>query len=388
MHLVIVCEEFPPAPHGGTGSSYADLATALTELGHRVTVAGIATTESIVRSRVETNNDGVTIHRLPRAPGYLGAKLGAAEERWRLRRCLRRIHRNSPIDIIESSDYNGWMSGGPVAGIPSVVRIRGANLFFDAELGRTSSPLEIQHERLALQRATFLASVSRYAAERTKALVDISDRSCQIIYNAIDIDWFTPSKTHTIDPGLILFVNSVSRRKGVYQLVDACNSVFAEHANARLMLIGHLRGEGDGAVQKAEILTALKPEHHHRVQFAGRMPRSEVRSWLRQAAVCCYPSLMETFGIAALEAMAVGRPTVFTKMGPGPEIIEHGATGLLCDPHNAGDIATCINQFLAAPEAAENIGAKARLSVETRFERRRWAKENVAFFEECIKAGV
>ena len=186
MHLVIVCEEYPPAPHGGTGSSYSNLAESVTAAGHRVSIVGIATTEVIERPRTEERN-GVTVYRLPRAPRAFGSVWGAREERWRLRRWLRRIHRLHPIDIIESSDYHGWLSkGAGLSGVPVIVRIRGSNLFFDAELNRESSPVEKIHELACLRRATHLASVSRYAANKTLELAGLENRECEVIPNAVD----------------------------------------------------------------------------------------------------------------------------------------------------------------------------------------------------------
>ena len=78
--------------------------------------------------------------------------------------------------------------------------------------------------------------------------------------------------------------------------------------------------------------------------ITGRMSRDDgVPDYLRKANVCCYPSHMETFGIAAVEAMSVGKPTIFSRHGPGPEITDEGVSGLLCDPHCTADIAAKIN---------------------------------------------
>jgi glycosyltransferase involved in cell wall biosynthesis len=384
MHLAIICEEFPPSPHGGTGSSYGDLARSLADAGHRVTVVGVATTEKITRARVD-NQNGVLVHRLPRATPSLGARLGAWEERWRLRRRLRRIHRDQPLDLVESSDYHGWLSGGSgIRGLPMIIRIRGSNLFFDAELDRVTSPVEKLHERAALGRATHLASVSRYAANRTLEVAGLAGRPCEVIPNAVDTEWFCPGDEGSRVPGLILFLNSIGPRKGIAQLLAACNILFPRFPEANLAIVGGLAKGDTGTAYRRELERLVLPQFRHRVAFDGRVPRNEVRTWLRRASVCCYPSLMETFGIAPLEAMSTGRPTIFTRLGPGPEIIDHGRTGLLCDPRDPADIASSLEQLLSHPDNAEAMGQRARIEVQRRFGMAAWTARNLSYFQRCL----
>jgi glycosyltransferase involved in cell wall biosynthesis len=93
---------------------------------------------------------------------------------------------------------------------------------------------------------------------------------------------------------------------------------------------------------------------------------------------------METFGIAPLEAMSVGRPTIYSQSGPGPEVIEDGISGLLCNPHEPGDIAEKIMLLLEQPELASRLGASARKRVLEQFDKRRWIVRNAEFLSGCI----
>lgn len=387
MHLLIVCEEFPPAPHGGTGSSYQDLAYAMTAAGHKVSVVGISTTEDLRSPRTEVHG-GVEVHRMPRSPAFLGSVLGAEEERWRLMRKIKEIHRMHRVDLVEASDYNGWLSRGVgLRNVSSVVRIRGSNLFFDWELGRDSSPVEKRHEYRSLCRADHLASVSEYAGRRTLEIAGLSQRECQVIPNAIDTDWFSPGSSGEREHALIVFVNSISERKGVCALLKAFEIVLRKFPASRLVLVGAC-GTGGSNPFLEQSLGQIAPDVRECVSFTGRVARSEVRDWLRRAAVCCYPSLMETFGIAALEAMSVGRPTVFTRLGPGPEIVEHGRTGLLCDPRQPSEIAACLERFLQNREFAEEVGRTAREEVLNRFSLAAWTKKNVDFYRHCVSSSA
>ena len=93
---------------------------------------------------------------------------------------------------------------------------------------------------------------------------------------------------------------------------------------------------------------------------------------------------METFGIAPIEAMAVGRPTIFSKTGPGPEVIEDGVSGLLCNPVDSGDIAQKIRLILDDAELAARLGAEGRRRVLALFNKRDWIRRNIEFYESCV----
>ncbi len=384
MHIAIVCEEYPPAPHGGTGSSYRDLAEGLVLAGHRATVVGVSTTQKLTAPIREERN-GVRIIRLPRAPSWMGTRLGGWWERFKLRMVLRSEHSRAAFDIVEASDYNGWLSHGGVAGVPSVVRIRGSNLFFDSELGRPPSIFEHHHERAALRRASHLASVSQYAADRTLALCGLTGKPCRILPNGVDVERFSPSASVEVEEGLIVFVNSLNPKKGIEELIDATNEILPQHPGATLVVIGEDTQSRVAGGYLAALRERVAPGLRERVEFTGRLPREDVVLWLRRAAVCCYPSHMETFGIAPLEAMSVGRPTIFSRLGPGPEVVEDGVSGLLCDPRDPKDIVRCLTAILDNRELAERLGRAARARVLETFDSRSWVERNVEYYRSCAR---
>jgi glycosyltransferase involved in cell wall biosynthesis len=122
-----------------------------------------------------------------------------------------------------------------------------------------------------------------------------------------------------------------------------------------------------------------------RVIFTGRLTRDQVRDWLRRAAVCCFPSHMETFGLAPAEAMSVERPTIYSKDGPGPEVIEDGVDGLLCDPRDPTDIARCISRLLDDPGFAAQLGRTGRRKIIALCGAPQLLARNEAFYRACIE---
>jgi glycosyltransferase involved in cell wall biosynthesis len=207
-----------------------------------------------------------------------------------------------------------------------------------------------------------------------------------VIPNCVDASFFCPNESVKPETGLILYVNSLNPKKGIEQLIDAANDLLPRRPDARLVIVG-----GDNMrAMKGRYLELLRervaPGLRTRVEFAGRLPREQVRDWMRRAAVCVFPSHMETFGIAPAEAMAVGRPVIYSRLGPGPELIEDGVTGLLCDPHDPREIARLIEHVLGDSQLAARLGAAGRERILGFCDTRHWLETNARLYARCIDA--
>ena len=60
---------------------------------------------------------------------------------------------------------------------------------------------------------------------------------------------------------------------------------------------------------------------------------------IESSYLCCYPSFMEAMPLAWIEVMSMNKFFIASKLGPGPEIIKHKISGILCNPLNIEDIA-------------------------------------------------
>ena len=118
--------------------------------------------------------------------------------------------------------------------------------------------------------------------------------------------------------------------------------------------------------------------------FHGAIAFQDIPNAYAKAAVCVFPSHMETLGLVAPEAMAMEKPVIFTKLGPGPEVIIDGETGLLCNPHQPEDIANKIVYLLSNPELSLQFGKKARTSVLERFEITNLVVQNIAYYRKIV----
>jgi glycosyltransferase involved in cell wall biosynthesis len=103
------------------------------------------------------------------------------------------------------------------------------------------------------------------------------------------------------------------------------------------------------------------------VRFAGYLSEDELRAAVAGALAVVVPSdAYETFGYTVYEAMAAGRPVIASRLGPLPELVTHGETGLLFTPGDASSLAEEIRRMRSDPAAAHRMGAAGRAGFEAR----------------------
>jgi len=388
LHLCLVTGGFyPPYPsHGGVGSFMVDLARGLVKRGHQVTCIGfypksIFKSEKIVEEMVE----GVKVVRVPRQYEDFPPQLQAIFERFFMSRLIRNLHAKQPFDVIEGEDGGGRLALGRLPKIPKIIRLHATTIYNDHELKRKPSRLLHVFEYLWLRRADFIVAVSDYVGRTTLKLTKLKNKKYTVINYAINTELFSPIPDITAEPGLIVYTGALAPRKGVMELIQAMNLVFAQNSQARLRMLGSIKALYEGKPFVPQMIKNLNQIYKDRVEFVGVVPREKLPDELAKAQVCCFPSHVETFGIGIVEAMAMEKPVVYMKNGPGPEVIEDGVSGLLCDTLNYVDIAEKILYLLSQPEQAKAIGKQARLRVLDKFEKESWVERNIGYYYSCVE---
>ena len=120
----------------------------------------------------------------------------------------------------------------------------------------------------------------------------------------------------------------------------------------------------------------------HLVEALGA--QEEVLPLLSIADVFLLPSSLESFGLAALEAMACEVPVVASRVGGLPEVVEHGVTGYLLDPEDVAGMASAAVELLRDPARRCAMGKAARQRVIDRFS----AEKVVPLYEACYQAAT
>ena len=128
---------------------------------------------------------------------------------------------------------------------------------------------------------------------------------------------------------------------------------------ARLLMIG------DGPDRATAEWMAQRKGIIERVHFLGKQDR--VHEKLAVADLMLLPSELESFGLAALEAMACEVPSITTRTGGVPEVIEHEKNGLLAPVGDVEGMAQLAIALLSDEKQLRAMGKRARIQAQSKF---------------------
>ena len=154
---------------------------------------------------------------------------------------------------------------------------------------------------------------------------------------------------------LIVSTSRLHAVKGHDNLLLAAHELVRAGRNVRVIFAGS--GEEQTRLEALRDHLGLS----ERVQFAGRL--DDVRPLLNAADVFCHPSLTDGVPNSVVEAMAMGLPVVASEVGGVPEIVRHGETGLLVEPHDVRALERSIVRLFDDPVLRRGLGERAAASV-------------------------
>ena len=207
------------------------------------------------------------------------------------------------------------------------------------------------------------------------------------IYNGVDLQHFAPATCE----------NGIARTRESFgftaddRVVGICAVLRPEKAHIDLLAavaILHGKGEewkvlmiGDGPMRGVIEQEVVRLGLGRSVRITGL--QSDVRELLAACDTVALVSTTETFSIAALEAMAMGKPMIMSDVGGAREQVTHGANGLLFPPGDVAALATCLQQCWDRTKAGR-MGLVARQRVEREFSQTAMIDRYSALLSEII----
>lgn len=176
---------------------------------------------------------------------------------------------------------------------------------------------------------------------------------------------------------VIGIVAKVCRDKGQVELLQSMRHLRKEHPETHVLMVGKIEAGYEPDVRAALYESGMEG----RATLTG--VRHDIPRLLDAMTLTTLPSAMETFGVAAIEAMARGRAVVASKAGALPEVVRHGQTGLIVDLRPEA-IADAIGYLLENEPERERMGRNGRALVERKFTVEEMANRFEAVYQRAI----
>jgi glycosyltransferase involved in cell wall biosynthesis len=370
MKIAYVCNEYPPAPHGGIGTFVHTMAHGMVARGHGVTVVGWGASPG------ERDDAGVRVVTLPMSRARF---IGWYLNRSRLANWLCREVSKRSIDIIETVDFEGTLIRR-IEGVPVVVRLHLSDTSIRKHSGLKPTGRNAACEKKQLSLYPNWIPVSQFALELTRETFGLEPAESKVIYSPIGPSTEKNPCLAPLPRKFVLFAGGkVSRRKGALVLAEAAVLFLKKHSGLNLLFAGHLENERGTSISQS-IRGLVGPELSKRVSFLGRLSRDQVLAIMRKAAVFAYPSTLETFGLVIGEAMLQGCPVVVCEGGPNPEFVENEKTGLVVAPNDPAALARAVERLLVDRVLAEKMSKTALSQVERRFSLKKSIDDSVDYY--------
>jgi len=262
--------------------------------------------------------------------------------------------------------------------LPFVTTLHGTDITL---VGADPSYLPIT--RFSIEQSDGVTSISQYLKDRTVQVFDIQT-PIKVIPNFVNCDLYhrtdevMQKRSDYAKPEEKLLVHlsnfrPVKRLQDVIEIFDRVQ----KQIPARLLMVG------DGPERsRAEWLTVEKGIHR-KVDFLGKQDR--IHEKLPLADVLLLPSELESFGLAALEAMACEVVPITTNAGGLPEVIENGKTGFMADVGDVDTMSRCAIEILSDEAKLREMSERGRQSAQARFCASRIIPKYEDFYREVLE---
>lgn len=359
MKIGITC--YPT--YGGSGVVATELGLELAQRGHDIHFISYAQPIRLTEPQPHIHFHEVEVSRYPLFdyPPYdlaLATRMAEVAELYDLD--LLHVHYAIPHSVSALLARQMLGAGPSKRRLPFVTTLHGTDITL-VGLDRSYLPIT----RYSIEESDGVTAISEYLREKTLKEFDIKNH-IEVVYNFVNCDLYVRDaeaakrRQEFASPQERILVH-LSNFRPVKRLTDVVE-IFdrvRKKVPSKLLLVG------DGPDRsKAEWLAVQKGIHDH-VIFLGKQDR--VQEKLAISDVMLLPSELESFGLAALEAMACKVVPITTRVGGLPEVIEHGRNGFMAEVGDIDTMAQYAIDILKDGEKLNLMAVQARATAQARF---------------------
>lgn len=380
MHIAFLTPEFPHerVTHAaGIGTSIKNLIVSLAYKKVQVSVFVYGQQEDAVFIE-----DGLTIYLIKNRKYKF---MGWYWHRKYIQNYLNKHIISEQIDAVEAPDWTGITAFMRLKA-PLVIRFHGSDTYFCHLEKRHQKLKNYWFEKLAIRNAKAFIAPTTFAGNVSKELFLIKNKRIETIHYGLELSRFENLNPELFEKGMLLYIGTVIRKKGVFELPEIFKKVRLQFPEAKLIFIGGDSSDVQtGSHSTWQLLqTEFQANDLEKVSYLGKIPYKEVQNYIKQAHVCVFPSFAETLGMVTIESMALQKPVVNTNIGWAQELITNEESGFLVHPQDHSLYANRILQLLTDKDLCLKMGVNARRRVAAIFDIEKIAQQNIIFYQSII----
>ncbi len=222
-------------------------------------------------------------------------------------------------------------------------------------VGRDPSFMEVT--RFSIEKSDAVTAVSNYLRDKTIEIFSI-DKPIEVIYNFIEDQPDQENRCgelrHRIAPNGEFIISHLSNFRPVKRVEDVIEVAYQvkQQLPVKVMMIG------DGPDRSKAEIRARQLNIFEDVHFLGK--QDNVYLLLNSSDVFLMPSNLESFGLAALEAMSCGIPCVTSNAGGLTELVKDGISGFTAEVGDVGKMAELVLKILKDQKYKEKLSQTSR----------------------------
>jgi L-malate glycosyltransferase len=378
MKIGITC--YPT--YGGSGVVATELGLELAQRGHEIHFISYAQPIRLRGAEPNIHYHEVEVSRYPLFdyPPYdlaLATRMAEVAQLYDLD--LLHVHYAIPHSVSAMLARQMLAAGPRAQRLPFVTTLHGTDITL-VGLDRSYLPIT----RYSIEQSDGVTAISNYLRDRTQRVFDVKN-PIEVIYNSVNCDVYyrNPIAAEEMRREYALGNQRVlvhlSNFRPVKRLTDVIEIFDRVHKQipSKLLLIG------DGPDRSVAEWLAVQKGIHDDVLFLGK--QDQIYDKLSIADIMLLPSELESFGLAALEAMACEVVPISTRAGGVPEVVDHGNTGYLADVGDVDTMARYAIELLSNEQQLREMGKQARAAAMQRFCSTKIVKQYEDFYRRVME---
>jgi L-malate glycosyltransferase len=378
MKIGITC--YPT--YGGSGVVATELGLELAQRGHEIHFISYAQPIRLRGEEANIHYHEVEVSRYPLFdyPPYdlaLATRMAEVSQLYDLD--LLHVHYAIPHSVSALLARQMLAEGPRGRRLPFVTTLHGTDITL-VGLDRSYLPIT----RYSIQQSDGVTAISNYLRDRTVRVFDVKN-SIEVIYNSVNCDVYCRHPERTAElrkeyaPNNERILVHLSNFRPVKRITDVIEIFDRVHKKvpSKLLLIG------DGPDRSVAEWLAVQKGIHEDVLFLGK--QDQIQDKVAVGDIMLMPSELESFGLAALEAMACEVVPIATRVGGVPEVIDHGTSGYLADVGDVETMARYALELLGDDNKLRTVAKQARKAAQSRFCSSKIVPQYEAFYRRVLE---